>query len=706
MRISLQWLLLGALVSCLLIPSMIGVSFITKDQAAKLRADASASHQRVTEILSLGVEKALWDLAPEGAIPLVKSAMQDERIVSARIVDSGGEVFHEEKIDARRQEPMVKLERDVIKDDKSIGKVTVEFSMAPAEAQIRGTITKTLVTSGIQVALCVILLGLVINSRIVSRIRLIRPQAKLVAQKQLNTAFEWKPTDEIGDLGLSLEETRLSLKKLFDELEIKNRELASINANLEKLVEDRTATIRTILENVSAGFLLADRNLVVQEGFTKSCRQLLASENIAGRHLTEVLQLTDSDRNVFQLGMDQVFEDIFPEEVSLSQIRQRFPIAGKTLSVVGRNVRNSKNEIEKVLFTIVDVTDLEQAERENKKNSAIIRIMQNLSSFQDFISESHERIVSTATALQRGDDSLVRRELHTLKGNSSAFGLDPVAKLIHKVEDETQVMTKHVEMIREAVAGFLDENFELFRIKLGDQPEETYSIQKARLDELEKLVRASAGGAESQNRLLEWVKDSQKLPAKNLLGPVRDYVERFADMRGKQVEFKLVGGDLAVEPIRMRTVLQNLIHLIRNAIDHGIETPEERTDKSPVGSIRVQFSESDRGIEVIVRDDGRGIDPERVWNKALKMGLVKASERSSYSTSKIQELIFADGLSTAEELTETSGRGVGMSALRQSVEEVGGKISIKRALGEGTEFCIVIAREGNAATQVNTKKAA
>jgi signal transduction histidine kinase len=693
MRISLQWLLLGALVGCLLIPSMIGVSFITKDQAAKLRSDATASHQRVTEILSLGVEKALWDLSPEGAIPLVKSAMQDERIVSARIVDSSGEVFHEEKLDERRQDPIVKLERDVIKDEKSIGKVTVEFSMAPAEAQIRGTITKTLVTSGIQVALCVFLLGLVINTRIVSRVRKIREQANLVAQKQLNTAFDWKPTDEIGDLGMSLEETRLSLKKLFDELEIKNRELASINANLEKLVEDRTATIRTILENVSSGFLLADRNLVVQDGFTKSCRELLASDNISGRHLTELLQLGDGDRNVFQLGMDQVFEDIFPEEVSLGQMRQRFPIAGRTLSVIGRNVRNAKNEIEKVLFTIVDVTDLEQAERENKKNGAIIRIMQNLSSFQDFIAESHERIVSTATALKRGDDSLVRRELHTLKGNSSAFGLDPVAKLIHKVEDETQVVNKHVEMIREALSGFLDENFELFKIKLGDQPEETYSIQKKRLDELEKLVRSGAASADAQSRIIEWVKETQRLPAKSLLGPVRDYVERFATMRGKQVEFKVIGGDVTVEPVRMRPVLQNLIHLIRNAVDHGIETPEERTDKSPVGTISVQFADTNSGFEIVVRDDGRGIDAERVWKKALTIGLVKQTDRELFTTAKIQELIFADGLSTADELTETSGRGVGMSALRQSVEDAGGRISINSAPGKGTEFRILIARQ-------------
>lgn len=688
-RISLKWLLLGSLGTCLLLPSVIGIVISAHKQAERLRQDADQSHQRVTEILALGVEKALWDLAPEGAIPLVQSAMRDPRIVTATVLDAQGESFHREVDDTRRLGEVALLERDVVRDGSAIGKVIVEFSFHAVEEEIRMALIQTLVLSGIQLGLCVILLGLVIHYRIIKRIDLIRQQAGKVARKELEANFAWHPTDEIGDLGMSLEETRLSLRRLFEELEIKNVELAQINTNLENIVEERTRTIRTILENVTSGFLLVDRSLRAQDGFTRSCEILLGTSQIASRPLTELLQLSPSAKAGLELGLDQVFEDIFPEEVSLSQIPQRFTVDGRVLSVIGRNVRDPQGKISAILFTILDVTDLEAAERENQRNGAVIRILQNLSSFQDFVKESHERIAATLGALDRGDERWVRRELHTLKGNSAAFGLDPIAKMIHQIEDESEVAAHHVDQIRQALSSFLDDNFELFHVRLGDSPQERYNITDSQLAALESIVAAGGDSAATHLQIKRWLQETQKVAAKSLLGPIQDYMNRFAAMSGKKVDFEIRGGDTQVASRYYREVLQNLIHLLRNAIDHGIEPPDERVLKEPTGHIILQFeSTPDTGLRIRVQDDGRGIDPERVWKKAVRIGLVREGERTQYSTAQIQDLIFADGLSTAEQVTETSGRGVGMNAFRLAVTQLGGTIKIASKLGSGTEFVV------------------
>ncbi len=200
---------------------------------------------------------------------------------------------------------------------------------------------------------------------------------------------------------MSLEETRLSLRGLFAEIEQKNLELSQINQNLEGIVEERTRTIKVILDNVNSGFFLVDRGLLIQEGFTKSCVKLFGQDQLTGKHLAQMLARDKRALEHFETCFEQVLEDFLPEEVSLDQMPQRFRLPGKTISLTGRTVRDSKNQITHVLFTAVDITALEVAESENKQNRAIIRILQNLSSFQDFVQESRSRIGSIKEAFTK-----------------------------------------------------------------------------------------------------------------------------------------------------------------------------------------------------------------------------------------------------------------------------------------------------------------
>lgn len=132
--------------------------------------------------------------------------------------------------------------------------------------------------------------------------------------------------------------------------------------------------------------------------------------------------------------------------------------------------------------------------------------------------------------------------------------------------------------------------------------------------------------------------------------------------------------------------------MLRNAIDHGIESPEIRVErnKPPQGTIKIQAREEKGMIFVTIADDGGGINKEKVLNKAIANGLLDEAKRNVITEDEIYDLLFQPGFSTAEKVTEISGRGVGMDVVKSEITEIGGKIKIRSELGVGTTFNIEI----------------
>ena len=157
--------------------------------------------------------------------------------------------------------------------------------------------------------------------------------------------------------------------------EVRTHELQRYSAHLEAEVASRTQAIQTILDNVRFGFLVVDRELVVQEGFTRSCTQLFGTTPTAGQALPALLQATGPVASELLLGMDQVFEDLLPEEVSLDQIPTRFVVGDRVLRVQGSAIRDASNSVTGVLMTVSDVTALEAAERIGREREVVITIL-------------------------------------------------------------------------------------------------------------------------------------------------------------------------------------------------------------------------------------------------------------------------------------------------------------------------------------------
>ncbi len=161
---------------------------------------------------------------------------------------------------------------------------------------------------------------------------------------------------------------------------------------------------------------------------------------------------------------------------------------------------------------------------------------------------------------------------------------------------------------------------------------------------------------------------------------------------GKQVMIDLDGADVELDREMIETIRDPLTHIIRNAIDHGIESPSARRagGKREIGLLAIAARQSGNTISIVIADDGRGLDEERIAAKALATGLVAASERAGMSRERILDLIFEPGLSTAETVSNVSGRGVGLDVVRQNLEKVGGSIRVASLPGEGTTFTLQI----------------
>jgi len=161
---------------------------------------------------------------------------------------------------------------------------------------------------------------------------------------------------------------------------------------------------------------------------------------------------------------------------------------------------------------------------------------------------------------------------------------------------------------------------------------------------------------------------------------------------GKQVMVDLEGGDVELDREMIETIRDPITHIIRNAVDHGMEPPATRlaNGKREIGIMSISARQSGNTISIVVSDDGAGIEPSRILDKAIATGLIQGNQRSQLSREDILQLIFEPGFSTADTVSNVSGRGVGLDVVRQNLERVGGSIKVSSKPGVGTMFTLQV----------------
>jgi two-component system, chemotaxis family, sensor kinase CheA len=192
--------------------------------------------------------------------------------------------------------------------------------------------------------------------------------------------------------------------------------------------------------------------------------------------------------------------------------------------------------------------------------------------------------------------------------------------------------------------------------------------------------------------LQEGVMKTRMQPIGNVWNKFPRVVRDLAMTCGKQVKLEMIGEETDLDRTIIEAIKDPLTHVVRNSVDHGIETPEARTarGKAPLGKLLLRAYHEGGQVNIEISDDGAGIDPEKIRDKAVARGLLTQERAARMSDRESLNLIFLPGFSTAEKVTSVSGRGVGMDVVKTNVEKIGGTVDVQSKAGQGTTLKIKI----------------
>ncbi|ELY87612.1 CheA signal transduction histidine kinase [Natrialba hulunbeirensis JCM 10989] len=254
--------------------------------------------------------------------------------------------------------------------------------------------------------------------------------------------------------------------------------------------------------------------------------------------------------------------------------------------------------------------------------------------------------------------------------------------------DETQSVRVDVEQIDELLT--LVEGLVTSRVRLRHEVESGEFAEAvadagaitAELDDLESLT----------TDLQETVMDVRLVPLRTVANRLPRVVRDIAREQEKTVAFEMTGEDVELDRSILDQLRDPLIHLVRNAVDHGIESPSERaeSDKPEEGTVEVTAERERDRVTISVSDDGSGLDPERLRSEAADADVLSEADAADLTDEDVTELIFHPGLSTASEVTDVSGRGVGMDVVKRTIEDLDGTVEIDSEPGEGTTVTMTV----------------
>ena len=403
-----------------------------------------------------------------------------------------------------------------------------------------------------------------------------------------------------------------------------------------------------------------------------------------------------------------MMEDHFPKKVLY---KAKTSESGKPASfkVQTSPIWDANSNLDKILFVVEDVTDVENLERAVKAQNEKFELLQEI--FSGGIPEAFRYFDGLRTSVSLLQSSLhdvldigyVARELHTLKGNARLCKLKTISKLIHEQENELSLLQQQPSTQTADYVNWLtmcinaiENEAAIYSEFLGQlQPLDSRNgiipVQQSSFDAFRIAVQKMRAELDStQQRKLQDTVDLL------MSSSIRLMVSRFEAMTidigaqlGKKIQFE-VEGDGLLNKDRMEALQIGLLHLIRNACDHGIESREAllSSGKRDIGTIRISCVEKSDMIVVQLSDHGAGIDVRKIRESAVAKGLISRDEMAKMSDTEALDLIFRPGFSTKDFATNVSGRGVGAEVAKAKVAELGGILTIRTELGRGTDFTL------------------
>jgi two-component system chemotaxis sensor kinase CheA len=465
---------------------------------------------------------------------------------------------------------------------------------------------------------------------------------------------------------------------------------------LEKIVaartselDQRTRDMAMVLENVGQGFVTISADGVMSAERSAILGKWLGEPPASGRFVDYVAGVDAGFAASLELGLAEVFEAVMPLELTLAQLPRRIAAEPYHLELEYRAIGDGAMP-ESILVVVSDITvelERERAESERRELMAMFeRISTDRNGFIDFCDEADDLV-----ARIQGDDGSgadLPRQIHTLKGNAAIFGVESIASYCHLLEtrlleepgpltsDERYGLTALWQAFARRLEALLGRR-DIRRIEITDE-----DIQR---------VLAALRQNQPSGDIFKMVHSWRLEPVARRFERVADQANRLARRMGKTVHVDIEDRGVRLDPDRWAPFWSAFVHAVRNAIDHGVEDAGERqrSGKPDIATLSLRSQIENGTLTIEIHDDGRGVDWERVRNRAHELGIRTQSEE------QLVEALFADGVSTKDEVSDLSGRGVGLAALRAAAHAEGGQVTIVSESRRGTcvRFAFPVERE-------------
>ena len=458
---------------------------------------------------------------------------------------------------------------------------------------------------------------------------------------------------------------------------------------LEKKVEERTVEIRRrnrdmrlVLDSVREGLVMVDAAGRLSGEHSRALEQWFGSYEPGQTFASYLAQSCPDFGAWFELSWEAIGDGFLPLQLAVDQLPDGVVADGRHYRIDYEPTVDGDGQLQQMLIVISDITaDVASAEAEARQRESLTvfeRLLEDRPGFIDFYGET-ARLIERAEQACRHELAVTKRCLHTVKGNASLFGVESVARLCHEAEDRLAEGESHAF---EAAMLALRERWEEFSATvdrlLGKQGEDSLVLTNEQYADLLQVVVAG----ESHEEIVRCLVDLRLEPTEVRLTRFAEQAQALASRLCKgELDVEVGGNGVRLERERFAGFWSSLTHVLRNAVDHGIEEPEQRQacGKASGGRLVLETYETDDQIVLEVRDDGRGIDWGAVRCKAAELGIECESD-SPY------DALFANGLSTCQDVTELSGRGVGLAAVREACDQVGGSIEVETEVGRGSTF--------------------
>jgi two-component system chemotaxis sensor kinase CheA len=472
------------------------------------------------------------------------------------------------------------------------------------------------------------------------------------------------------------------IKQISEERELEARELKIKQKN--------------IYTNIGEAFFSVDTGLNVKERYTKICNEIFG-ENISGKNIGNILGSNVEEVNLINRSLNSTIEKKLASLVCKELLPNEYINNERHFRVRYHFVQEKDNIVE-IIVIMADITELKSLESQLKYEKRKSNLIASSIIDRDNLIQLINDFIEFTTYLDANEiinSEDIINKVHTFKGNFGMYSLNNIVLLLQKFEDKLlknknissnysiklrETMYKDLEMITELTGSsffedelFLKVNKENLELVYKEVKRYFYNKQASLIIEIINHMFYK-----SINEILLFYARKSILIAKEediLIKPI------------------VVSGDeIFIDINKYKEVCNSLVHIFNNCIEHGIESEEERMEvgKPLYGEISCTVSDYGNFFEIVIEDDGRGIDLNEIKNKALKKNLVKKEEIERMDEKELLELIFIPQFSTKDKARKLSGRGVGMSTVKKEVEKIGGTIRISSYLDFGTQIKLLL----------------